>query len=159
FSSGREWHHKHPKADRGLIIVRANLRDIDVFASAMAGHEVFIYLASNPDIARAPHEPEIAFYEGTLLTDNVYEPMLRSAVGRVVETSGTRVYGDLRSLDATEADCPLMPVPTYGASALARDAFVTSYCFMFGLSGCALRSGCVVDARQTNRVRFDFVRR
>jgi UDP-glucose 4-epimerase len=159
FSSGREWHYEHHKADTRLTIVRANIRDIDVLAAAMAGHEVVIHLASNPDIARAAHEPEIDFYEGTLLTNNVVEAMRRSAVGRILYASGTGVYGDLGSIEAKEDHGPLMPVSTYGASKLAGEALISSYCFMFGLSGCAFRFGNVVGARQTHGVGFDFVRR
>ena len=41
----------------------------------MAGHDVVIHLASNPDIARAATEPTIDFWQGTALTQSVVEAM------------------------------------------------------------------------------------
>ena len=52
-----------------------------------------------------------------------------------------------------------MPVSTYGASKLAGEALIASYCAMFGMRACAFRFGNVVGPRQTHGVGFDFVRR
>jgi UDP-glucose 4-epimerase len=54
---------------------------------------------------------------------------------------------------------PLVPISTYGASKLAGEALISSYCFMFDLVGVAFRFGNVVGPRQTHGVGFDFVRR
>src|SRR5207244_257751 len=69
------------------------------------------------------------------------------------------VYGDLGELEATENHGPLIPVSTYGASKLAGEALITSYCAMFGLKASVFRFGNVVGPRQTHGVGFDFVRR
>lgn len=82
----------------------------------MAGHDTVIHLASNPDIARAASEPEVDFYQGTVLTNNVVEAMRRTGARRILYASGSGVYGDLGELDATEDHGPLVPVSTYGAS-------------------------------------------
>src|SRR4029079_12872993 len=127
--------------------------------AAMAGHDTVIHLASNPDIARAATEPEIDFYQGTLLTNNVLEAMRRTGLRRILYASGSGVYGDLGEVEANEDFGPLTPVSTYGASKLAGEALISSYCFMFDLTGCVFRFGNVVGARQTHGVGFDFVRR
>ena len=125
----------------------------------MAGHDVVIHLASNPDIARAATEPDIDFREGTFLTQQVVEAMRRNAVGRLLYASGSGVYGDLGDYEAEEDYGPLIPVSTYGASKLAGEALIASYCAMFGMTACAFRFGNVVGARQTHGVGFDFIRR
>jgi len=125
----------------------------------MRGCDVVIHLASNPDIARAVNEPEVDFYQGTLLTNNVVEAMRRTGVRRILYASGSGVYGDLGSQEADEDFRPLLPVSTYGASKLAGEAIISAYCFMFGLTGYAFRFGNVVGPRQTHGVGFDFVRR
>ena len=51
------------------------------------------------------------------------------------------------------------PTSTYGASKLAGEALISSYCFMFGLRGRVFRFGNVVGPRQTHGVGFDFIRR
>lgn len=159
FSSGREWHYEHHARDRRLSVVRGEVRDLAALTAAVANHDVVIHLASNPDIARAATEPEIDFYEGTLLTNNVVEAMRRAGVPRLLYASGSGVYGDLGELEAEEDYGPLIPVSTYGASKLSGEVLIASYCYMFGLSARAFRFGNVVGARQTHGVGFDFVRR
>jgi UDP-glucose 4-epimerase len=159
FSSGREWHSEQHLNDRRLRVVRGDVGDLRQLAEAMAGHDVVIHLASNPDIARAATEPEVDFYQGTLLTNNVVEAMRRVGARRILYASGSGVYGDLGALEAREDYGPLLPISTYGASKLAGEALIAAYCAMFGLTGCAFRFANVVGPRQTHGVGFDFVRR
>jgi UDP-glucose 4-epimerase len=159
FSSGREWHYEHHLNDSRLSIVRADVSDLGVLTEAVTGHNVVIHLASNPDIARAATEPEVDFYQGTALTNNVVEAMRRAGVPRLLYASGSGVYGDLGEIEASEDHGPLIPVSTYGASKLAGEVLIASYCFMFGLTARAFRFGNVVGPRQTHGVGFDFVRR
>ncbi|SEF52591.1 UDP-glucose 4-epimerase [Bryocella elongata] len=159
FSSGREWHFEHHRSDPRFHIVRGDVSDLAALTEALAGHDVVIHLASNPDIARAATEPEIDFYQGTVLTNNVVEAMRRAGVPRLLYASGSGVYGDLGQQEATEDHGPMIPASTYGASKLSGEALITSYCYMFGLTACAFRFGNVVGPRQTHGVGFDFVRR
>ena len=159
FTSGREWHYEHHKHDPRLRVVRGDVSNLSDLTQALDGHDVVIHLASNPDIARAATEPEVDFYQGTFLTNNVVEAMRRAGVPRLLYASGSGVYGDLGEFEASEDYGPLVPVSTYGASKLSGEVLIASYCFMFGLSAFAFRFGNVVGARQTHGVGFDFVRR
>ena len=159
FSSGREWHYAHHEQDRRLRVIHGDLKDLAALERNMEGHDTVIHLASNPDIARAAVEPDIDFREGTVLTQNVVEAMRRTQAPNLLYASGSGVYGDLKDLEAHEDFGPLVPVSTYGASKLAGEALIASYCAMFGLRACAFRFGNVVGARQTHGVGFDFVRR
>jgi len=158
FTSGREWHLAHHARDARLRIVRGNAEDTAALAAAMAGHDVVIHLASNPDIARAAAEPTIDFWQGTALTQSVLEAMRTTSAKRIFYASGSGVYGDLGTHEAAEDHGPLVPVSTYGASKLAGESLISSYAAMFGLSGCAFRFGNVVGPRQTHGVGFDFAR-
>lgn len=159
FSSGREWHYAHHLSDSRLAVVRGDVGNLALLTEAIANHDVVIHLASNPDIARAATEPEVDFYQGTMLTNNVVEAMRRAGVPRLLYASGSGVYGDLGEVEAAEDHSPMIPVSTYGASKLSGEVLIASYCFMFGLTACAFRFGNVVGARQTHGVGFDFVRR
>jgi UDP-glucose 4-epimerase len=158
FSSGRHWHLEH-HADARLQVVEADVRDLDRLVSAMAGSDTVIHLASNPDIARAATDPAVDFDQGTLLTHHVVEAARLSTVTQVLYASGSGVYGDLGEIEADEDYGPLIPVSTYGASKLAGEALIASYCFMFELHACVFRFGNVVGPRQTHGVGFDFIRR
>jgi UDP-glucose 4-epimerase len=159
FSSGREWHLADHTDDPRLEVVRADVTDLDRLVLAVEGHDTIIHLASNPDIARAATEPTIDFDQGTALTQNVVEAARRGGVSLLLYASGSGVYGDVGTLEAQEDFGPLEPISTYGASKLAGEALIASYCFMFGLRARAFRFGNVVGPRQTHGVGFDFVRR
>jgi UDP-glucose 4-epimerase len=158
FSSGREWHYEHHLSDPRLKVVRGDVKDGDRLTAAMAGHDVVIHLASNPDIARAAREPDIDFREGTLLTQRVVEAMRVSGTRHILYASGSGIYGDLGHVEAQEDMGPLVPVSTYGASKLAGEALISSYAYMFDMTGHVFRFGNVVGPRQTHGVGFDFVR-
>jgi UDP-glucose 4-epimerase len=159
FSSGRSWHYEQHLGDDRLQVVHADVSDLAHLTQTIAGHDVVIHLASNPDIARAATEPEIDFYQGTLLTNNVLEAMRRSGVRRLLYASGSGVYGELGETAVGEDDGSFQPVSTYGASKLAGEAMIASYCAMFALHACAFRFANVVGPRQTHGVGFDFLRR
>jgi len=158
FSSGREWHYEHHSADPRLRVVRGDVKDIGALTRAMDGHDVVIHLASNPDIARAATEPDIDFREGTFLTQQVVEAMRVTSAKQILYASGSGVYGDLGEIAAQEDHGPMIPVSTYGASKLAGEALISSYAYMFDLTGHVFRFGNVVGPRQTHGVGFDFVR-
>ena len=159
FSSGREWHYAHHEQDRRLRVICGDVKDLAALERNMDGHDTVIHLASNPDIARATVEPDIDFREGTFLTQQVVEAMRRTHTPNLLYASGSGVYGDLKDFEALEDFGPLVPVSTYGASKLAGEALIASYCAMFDLRACAFRFGNVVGARQTHGVGFDFIRR
>jgi UDP-glucose 4-epimerase len=159
FTSGREWHLSHQADDERLAVHRGDVKDLEALTDVMAGHQVVVHLASNPDIARAMTEPAVDFDEGTLLTHHVVEAMRRTKTQRVLYASGSGVYGDLGEREIDEDWGPLVPISTYGASKLAGEALISAYSFMFELTGRVFRFGNVVGPRQTHGVGFDFVRR
>jgi UDP-glucose 4-epimerase len=125
---------------------------------AMRDHEVVIHLASNPDIARAATDPAIDFHQGTRLTHNVVEAIRMTGTTAILYASGSGIYGDLGEVEAREDHGPLHPISTYGASKLAGEALICSYCHMFDLIARVFRFGNVVGPRQTHGVGFDFLR-
>jgi UDP-glucose 4-epimerase len=159
FTSGRDWHIGQHRHDQRLRVVRGDVGDLAALTGAMDGHDAVIHLASNPDIARAIAEPSIDFDQGTLLTHHVVEAARVAGAGLILYASGSGVYGDLGETEAQEDHGPMVPISTYGASKLAGEALICSYCHLFDIRACAFRFGNVVGPRQTHGVGFDFVRR
>lgn len=159
FSSGREWHYEKHNQNKLFNVIRGDLKDLEDLKTAMDGHDIVIHLASNPDIAKAATEPTVDFWEGTYLTQNALEAMRVTSAKKILYASGSGVYGDLGEIEAYEDFGPLIPISTYGASKLAGETLISSYCHMFGLTGRAFRFGNVVGSRQTHGVGYDFAKR
>src|SRR5688572_23598906 len=73
FTSGRRWHFEKHRCDPRLSVVEGDVKDLVALTAAMKDHQTAIHLASNPDIAKAVTQPDIDFYEGTFLTQQVLE--------------------------------------------------------------------------------------
>ena len=158
-SSGSRERLSHVAGDDRFELVVADVKDLDALTVAAAGIDVAFHFAANPDIAAAVERPDIDFWEGTYLTQNVLEALRRAGVWRLVYASGSGVYGDLGQRNVDEDFGPLLPISTYGASKLGCEALISSYCHMFELGASAYRFANVVGPRQTHGVTYDFVRR
>ena len=159
FSSGQQSHIQEISNDPRLEIAKADLKELSAVTSAMAGCDTVFHLAANPDISRAVTQPDIDFWEGTYLTQNVLEAMRVNKVSKIFYTSGSGVYGENPAVAFREDYGPCIPISTYGASKLACEGLIAAYCHMFELCGRAFRFANVVGPRQTHGVGYDFIRR
>lgn len=159
FSSGREWHLGEAITNTRLRIVRGDIKDLRLVTEAMKEHAHVYHFASNPDIAKAVTQPDIDFWEGTYLTQNVLEAMRVNEVKQLTYASGSGVYGDTGTVPVVEDYSPMLPISTYGASKLAGEALIAAYCYMFEINALAVRFANVVGPHQTHGVAYDFVRR
>ena len=159
FTSGSRQHLENFIDNVNLNIIEGDIKDLQSLITAMSGSDLVIHFAANPDIAKAITQPDIDFWEGTYLTQNILEAMRINNVPKILYTSGSGVYGENPSLEFTESYGPCFPISTYGASKLACEALISSYCHMFGLVGRAFRFANVVGPKQTHGVGYDFIRR
>lgn len=159
FTSGTRAHLAGVATDPRLQVVDADIKDLEKLKAAMAGCDAVFHFAANPDIAKAVTQPDIDFWEGTYLLQNVLEAIRTNKVPRLFYMSGSGVYGENAKVAFREDYGPCLPISTYGASKLACEALVCAYCHMFGLTARAFRFANVVGPRQTHGVGYDFVRR
>ena len=159
FTSGQAWHYAHHKSDKRLVVVNANVHDLERLSATMPGHDTCILLAANPDIAAAVNDPDIDFREGTMLTRNVLEAMRTSDCKQLLYASGSGVYGDVGDRELSEDHGGGAPISTYGASKLACEALISAYCHMFEFTARCFRFANVIGPRQTHGVGYDFLRK
>jgi UDP-glucose 4-epimerase len=159
FTSGQLSHIEESANDPRVEVENADLKDLGAVASAMAGCDTVFHFAANPDIAKAVTQPDIDFWEGTYLTQNVLEAMRVNGTRKILYTSGSGVYGENPAVAFAEDYGPCVPISTYGASKLACEGLIAAYCHMFEVIGRAFRFANVVGPRQTHGVGYDFVRR
>jgi len=159
FSSGHLWHLEGADCDPRVLVITADLKDLEQLTCSMAGSDIVYHFASNPDIAKAVKQPDIDFWEGTYLTNNVLEAMRRNSVRQLLYASGSGIYGDTGYVWVKEDHHPMLPISTYGASKLGCEALICSYCYMFGMQASAFRFANVVGPHQTHGVGYDFVRK
>ena len=136
FTSGHRSHIAEVSNDPRVKIVEADLKELSAVTSAMVGCDTVFHLAANPDIAKAVTQPDIDFWEGTYLAQNVIEAMRVNKVRKILYTSGSGIYGENPGVAFREDYGPCIPISTYGASKLACEGLIAAYCHMFDLTGC-----------------------
>lgn len=159
FSSGKRDHLRDLLDNQKLHIIEGEIKDTNRLEKTMEGTDVVYSFASNPDIAKAMTQPDIDFWEGTFLINNILEAMRKKSVKKLLYASGSGVYGDVGATVTDEDFSPLLPSSTYGASKLACEALICSYCHMFDMNAAAFRFANVVGPNQTHGVGYDFLRR
>lgn len=157
FSSGKMWHLE--EISDKITIVDADIKNTDKLSSAVKGADAVYHFASNPDISKAMTQPDIDFWEGTFLTNNILEAMRKSGVKNLIYASGSGVYGDTGYLETPEDYSPQLPISTYGASKLSCEVLICSYCYMFDMNAAAFRFANVVGPNQTHGVGYDFIKK
>lgn len=159
YSSGKEIHLKGYLENSNLKVIRGDIKDFDHLKESMQGADIVYSVASNPDISKAMSQPDIDFWEGTYLINNILESMRINGIRYLLYPSGSGVYGDVGSVVTDEDFSPLLPCSTYGASKLACEALICSYCHMFDMNAAAFRFANVVGPNQTHGVGYDFLRK
>ena len=159
FSSGKKWHLEEVSDNKSFKVIVGDIKDIELLTDSVKGSDIVYHFASNPDIAKAMTQPDIDFWEGTYLTNNVLEAMRRTGVKNLLYASGSGVYGDIKFTEADEDFSPQLPISTYGASKLSCEVLICSYCYMFDMNAAAFRFANVVGPNQTHGVGYDFVKK
>jgi len=159
FSSGSYDHLNLFENEKKLKIIDGDIKHLGLLTKSMIGADLVIHYAANPDIAKAVKQPDIDFWEGTYLTQNILEAMRINGVPYILYTSGSGVYGEVPDEAFNESYGPCFPISTYGASKLACEALISSYCHMFDIRARAFRFANVVGPKQTHGVGYDFIRR
>jgi UDP-glucose 4-epimerase len=156
FSTGyREFLEPASKNPR-FRLVEGDTLDLDRLCGALDGAEIVFHLAANADVRFGLDHPRKDLEQNTIATFNVLEAMRAKGVRRMVFSSTGSIYGEA-SLIPTPEDAPF-PVQTslYGASKLACEGLIQSYCEGFGLQGWIFRFVSILGERYTHGHVFDF---
>jgi UDP-glucose 4-epimerase len=159
FCSGQRWHLEGAVENPRLQLIEADIENTTDLQTAISGADHVVHMAANADIAAAVNDPGLDFWRGTFLVHQVLEAARQAGVKRFTYMSGSGVYGDQGNVEVDETFGPLLPISTYGASKLAGEALVSSYCHLFGMRGVAFRFANVVGSRQTHGVVYDLARK
>src|SRR5579863_7235942 len=142
----------HPK----FRLVEADNLDLSALTRAMAGCDTVFHLAANADVRFGLEHPSKDLQQNTVATFNVLEAMRANGIQRIAFSSTGSVYGEAEKIPTPE-DAPF-PVQTslYGASKVAGEGMIASYCEGFKFEGYIFRFVSILGERYTHGHVFDF---
>jgi UDP-glucose 4-epimerase len=128
----------------------------DSITDLFAGVEEVWHLAANPEVRLGAEDTRVHLEQNILVTYNVLEAMRLNGVPRILFTSTSTVYGEAEQLPTPE-EYPTLPISLYGASKLAGEALIASYCHTFERSSWIYRFANVIGQRSRHGVIYDFI--
>jgi UDP-glucose 4-epimerase len=156
-SSGKREFISELENNPNVKIFIANIENEKVLNEAMSGCDIVYMFASNADIAKAMSTPVIDFWQGTFLVQAILESMRINNVKKIIYASGSGIFGKPLTRIVDDNYHPMLPISTYGASKLACEALICSYCNMFNMIGRSYRFANVVGKNATHGVIKDFI--
>lgn len=145
--------------DGKVTLHRADLLNREYLKKAIVGHDIVWHLGANTDIPSGYTQRRIDLDNGVTATCNVLEAMVEAGIQDLLFASTGAVYGESIQGIFREDSGPLIPLSLYGAGKLASEAFISSYCNLFGIHAWIFRFGNVIGERTNHGVIHDFVKK
>jgi UDP-glucose 4-epimerase len=129
----------------------------DGWQQALDGAELVCHLAADPDVRMSSVSPESQIRNNITATFRVLEAMRTGSAEEILFTSTSTVYGDATLIPTPEDYTPLEPISVYGASKLACEALIASYCHTYGMTAWVYRFANIIGSRSGHGVIPDFI--
>jgi UDP-glucose 4-epimerase len=158
FSTGQREFLESALAHPGFTLVEGDLLDVESLNRAMAGSDFVFHLAANADIRFGLEHPKRDLEQNTIATFNVLEGMRENGIKGVAFASSAAALGE-PSVFPTPEDCAV-PIQTslYGASKMACEGLISSYCEGFDFEGYVFRFVSLLGPRYPHGHVIDFYR-
>jgi UDP-glucose 4-epimerase len=139
-------------------LIEIDILDLEALKVAFSGGDAVFHLAANADVRFGINHPRRDLEQNTLATYNVLEAMRFNGIKKIVFSSTGSVYGESLVIPTPE-DGPF-PIQTslYGASKVACEGLISSYCEGFQFQAWIFRFVSILGERYTHGHVFDFYR-
>ena len=156
-SNGKFSNLKNSENSKNFHFLKQDLNNYEALKETMKGVGAIFHLAANPDVKMGFKQPEILYRENIQNTFHLLEAIRKADVKVIVFASSSTVYGEPSLIPTPEDYGPLIPISTYGASKLACEALISSYCHTYGINGLIFRLANIVGSRCNHGVIPDFI--
>jgi len=156
-SSGKMEFIEHHDQDPNFKLVKLDMLELEKLKIAIKGADMVYHLAANPDVRLGAENTRIHLEQNIIVTYNLLEAMRINNQKNLMFTSTSTVYGEASIIPTPENYGPLIPISLYGASKLACEALITSYCHTFEMRSWIFRFANIVGERGTHGIIIDFI--
>ena len=159
FSTGQRQFLQNALNDTKFKLYDIDLLDLDSVKDIFSNVHTVFHLAANADVRFGIIHPRKDLEQNTIVTFNVLEAMRMNGVKKIVFSSTGSVYGESKVIPTPE-DGPF-PIQTslYGASKVACEGLISSYCEGFGFQSWIFRFVSILGERYTHGHVFDFYKK
>jgi UDP-glucose 4-epimerase len=145
------------ESTRYVKLIVGDCKDLEDTRRSISEADVVYHFAANPEVRLELADPSTSYRENVYATHILLEAIKDTNVNTIVFASTSTVYGDAKIVPTPEIYSPLEPISIYGASKLASEALITSYCHTYNKKAVILRFANVVGPRSRHGVINDFI--
>ena len=156
-SSGKMEFIEHHIPDKNFKFIKLDMLELEKLTNMIKGADIIYHLAANPDVRLGVQNTKVHLEQNVIVTYNLLEAMRMNRQQNIVFTSTSTVYGEATVIPTPENYGPLIPISLYGASKLACEALITSYCHTFDMRSWIFRFANIVGERGTHGIIIDFI--
>lgn len=143
---------KHPN----FKLIEGDNLDLPALSKAMSGCDTVFHLAANADVRFGLEHPSKDLQQNTIATFNVLEAMRSNGIKCIAFSSTGSVYGEADAIPTPEDAAFPVQTSLYGASKVAGEGLIASYCEGFKFEGYIFRFVSILGERYTHGHVFDF---
>ena len=147
------------KNNKNFQFFKHDLNDNETLPKLIQDVNTVFHIAANPEVRIGFEHPEISYRENIQNTFHLLEAIRKSKVKRIIFASTSTVYGEPEQIPTSENYGPLLPISPYGASKLAGEAMISSYCNNYGIEGLIFRFANIIGSRSNHGVIIDFIKK
>jgi len=136
-----------------------DLNDPESTKEALEDVKTVFHMAAYPEVRTGFEDPETPYNNNIRNTFNLLEQVRKSKVETFLFPSSSTVYGEPEKIPTPENYGPLLPISLYGASKIACEALLSSYCYTYGINGYIFRLANVIGSRSRHGVIWDFIKK
>jgi UDP-glucose 4-epimerase len=143
----------------GFKFVEGDLLNADDIRSSIADSDSVVHLAANADIRGGLALPRRDLEQNTIATLNLLESMRLSGVKHIIFASSAAALGEPKVFPTPESCSIPDQTSLYGASKMACEGLISSYCHGYGFEGYVYRFVSILGPRYPHGHVFDFMRK
>lgn len=122
----------------GATFVEGDVKDLAQEILSSESFDGVLHFAARSLVGESCEVPDEYWYGNVVTTLALLDAIKDNKVPRLVFSSTAATYGEPEQVPITE-DMPTKPTNPYGATKLAMDMAITSYCNAYGLTATSLR--------------------
>jgi len=157
-SSGKMKNLEYLESNKDFSFIKGDLLKLEDIENALNDVSKVYHIAANPEVRLGETDTKTHFEQNIVASYNLLESMRKKDVKKIIFTSTSAVYGDAKVIPTPE-DYPTMPISTYGASKLAVEGMLSSFCHTFGMQAVVFRFANVIGSRSDHGVLIDFIKK
>jgi UDP-glucose 4-epimerase len=140
-----------------FIYSQIDLSNSNKLEQEFEGYDIIVHFAAVSDISLGNKITDLDLKNGTIATYKVLDAMRVCRIRKIIFSSSAVVYGYPNKVPTSEDTGMLFPASLYGASKLASEGLISSYCYLFDIKSWIFRFGNVIGGDSGKGVIFDLI--